>query len=74
MEWTVTFTQDTEKPGVGTVTAAKGSFSHSGRVDTSDEGDVSRFIEEVRKRFSDVRELEVKQDSVTEMIRLKLEG
>lgn len=47
MAYTVTFNQDTDKPGVGTLTATDGTgFAFSKRVDTRDGKAISAFVAE----------------------------
>lgn len=50
MPWTLHFEQDTEIPGVGTVTATSDSGArHSGRVDTNTGKGIDDFVAECRE-------------------------
>jgi len=46
MIWKTNYRQDTEKPGVGTVTADNGAATYSRRVDTNSPDDVAVFVQE----------------------------
>lgn len=52
MAWAVTFLQDTVNEGVGTLTATNGSFSLSKRVDTTNSGQVTGFVNQAKSQHS----------------------
>lgn len=44
--WSITYSQDTEKPGVGTATSTDNVVTVSRRLDTNDGKDIQNFLAE----------------------------
>lgn len=58
MPWQLTYTQDTEIPGVGTATASYAddagnvNVTHSGRIDNRDGATISEFIDAALAKYA----------------------
>lgn len=46
MAWVTSYSQDTDKPGVGTATSSDGVVTMSRRLDTNDGEDIQKFLSE----------------------------
>ena len=73
MPWTTTFLQDTEAPGLGTVTATYtdddgNTFTHSRQVKTGDATDRRRFAGECKAALDAKSKDDARRKSVTEKI------
>lgn len=76
MPWQVTFSQDTEIPGLGTATASftddagRQVVSHSGRLDGRDGNTIGGFIDEALARYQKA----LQRDTETANVLAKIEA
>ena len=66
--WNITFKQDTEREGTGTIYAVNGEFVYSQRVDTTSEKDITQFVSNAKEKYGNIEQKKTSIVSIEDTI------
>lgn len=72
--WSIIYKQDTEKPGVGTITANDNVVTLSRRLDTNSSEDIQNFMNEVLTKRAEYAKLSGESAAIVAKIEAVLNG
>ena len=69
--WTIKFKQDTDKKGVGTVTAVNGSFIYDDQLNTNNPDKVDAFVLAAKTKFANFETKEAELTTIEDLLLTK---